>query len=135
MKTEKLMKNTLLIIAILAFALVGCEDTMQSSSKTITLSTGIKLKLDKIPNKCNSSGYVIVATYYIPSDQKFVNFKQFELSWRGQKYYEDYEGQITTRKRTEGDGYDTYTIDTGAQFEAACSPAITIIEEKPFGEK
>ncbi len=136
MKTEKLMKNTFLIIATLAFTLVGCENTRQSSSKTIDLPTGIKLKLEKIPNKCNSyDPYVIVATYYIPSDQKFVNFKQFELSWRGEKYYEDYEGQITTRKRTKDDGYDTYTIATGAQFEAACSPAITIIEEKPFGEK
>jgi hypothetical protein len=121
------MKNTFLIIAILAFALVGCEDLNQSSSKTTLLSTGIKLELEKIPSNSITEPYVTHATYYIPSEQKLDSFQYLGPL----KFYEDYDVQITTRKRREDDAYDTYTITPVNRN----TTSITIIEEKPFGEK
>ena len=124
------MKNTFLIIATLAFTLVGCENTRQSSSKTIDLPTGIKLKLEKIPSNSITDKlqrYVTHAIYYIPSDQKVNSWVYLGRS----NYYYDYDVQITTRKRREDDAYDTYTI-TPVHTN---STSITIIEEKPFGAK
>lgn len=124
------MKNTFLIVTILAFALVGCEDFNQSSSKTTLLSTGIKLKLEKIPSNSITDKfqrYFTHATYYIPSDQKVNSWVYLGRS----KYYYDYDVQITTRKRREDDAYDTYTI-TPVHTN---STSITIVEERPLGEK
>ena len=121
------MKNTFLIIATLAFTLVGCENTRQSSSKTIDLPTGIKLKLKKIPNNSIMEPYVIHATYYIPSEQKVDSFEYLGRL----KFYEGYDVQIATRKRREDDAYDTYTITPVNRN----TTSITIIEEKHFGEK
>ena len=112
------MKNALLIVAVLAFTLVGCGNLKQSSSKTTVLPNGIKLKLEKIPSNSITEPYLTFATYYIPADQKFVHFRKYEFS---------YEGQMTTRMRRQDDAYDVYTI-------ASCGPKITIVEEKPIGE-
>ncbi len=113
------MKNALLIVTILAFALVGCGNLKQSSSKTTVLPSEIKLKIENKPNNSITEPYLTFATYYIPADQKFVHFRKYEFS---------YEGQLTTRMRRQDDAYDVYTI-------ASCGPSITIVEEKPFGEK
>ena len=127
MNKEKLMKNTFLIIATLAFTLVGCENTRQSSSKTIDLPTGIKLKLEKKPSNSIDEPYVIHATYYIPSEQKVDSFEYLGRL----KFYEGYDVQIATRKRREDDAYDTYTVTPVHRN----TTSVTIIEEKPFGEK
>lgn len=124
---NKTMKNALLIVAVLAFTLVGCENTKQSSSETTVLPTGIKLQLDKIPNNSITEPYVMHATYYIPSEQKLDSFQYLGRL----KFYEDYDVQIITRKRREDDAYDTYTITPVNKN----TTSITIIEEKPFGEK
>lgn len=112
------MKNTFLIVTILAFNLVGCGNLKQSSSKTTVLPSGIKLKIENKPNDSITEPYLTFATYYIPADQKFVHFRKYEFS---------YEGQMTTRMRRQDDAYDVYTI-------ASCGPKITIVEEKPIGE-
>ena len=124
------MKNALLIVAVLAFTLVGCGNLKQSSSKTTVLPNGIKLKLEKIPSNSITGKlqrYVTHAIYYIPSDQKVNSWVYLGRS----NYFYDYDVQITTRKRREDDAYDTYTI-TPVHTN---STSITIIEEKPFGAK